>query len=107
MATAIEILCTSEKLKQLQFQSAEATVEFIRIFDKLFDVGNSKNLNGVGFKAPLMRKTIAAYLKLFDEAKTYILNLKIKRTSQRVVKSKIKTGYISFVINNIEVYKGL
>lgn len=75
VATALEILCTSERLKQDRFQGAEATIKFLRIFDKLFDVGNSKNLNAVGFKAPLTRKTFGNYLKLFDEASNLMVKL--------------------------------
>ena len=51
VADAIEY-CWSE-LKLPQFQGCEATVTFLRIFDHLFDILNSRNPLGKGYKAPL------------------------------------------------------
>ena len=51
VADAIEY-CTST-LKLPQFQGAEATVKFIRLFDHLFDVLNSRNPLTKGYKSAL------------------------------------------------------
>ena len=47
VADAIEY-CTPT-LKLTQFQGSEATVKFIRLFDHLFDVLNSRNLLATGY----------------------------------------------------------
>ena len=42
-------------LKLPQFKGCEATVKFIRVFDHLFDVLNSRNPFAKGYKAPLRK----------------------------------------------------
>ena len=51
VADAIEY-CT-DKLKLPQFQGSEPTVKFLRLFDHLFDIMNSRNPLAKGYKAPL------------------------------------------------------
>ncbi len=53
VADAIEY-CTNT-LKLPQFQGSEATVQFIRTFDHLFDVLNSHNPCAKGYKAALRK----------------------------------------------------
>ncbi len=60
------------KLKLPQFQGCGPTVKFIRVFDHLFDVLNSRNPLAKNFKAPI-RKSNYQYTKRFlDEATEYI-----------------------------------
>ena len=51
VADTIENCATHLKLKQ--FQGAEATIKFIRIFDRLFDMLYSRNPLAKGFNPPL------------------------------------------------------
>ena len=51
VADAIEFC--NEELKLPEFQKSEATVKFIRIVDRLFDLLNSRNPMAKGYKAPL------------------------------------------------------
>ena len=51
VADAIEYC--ADVLKMKQFQGSEATVEFIRLFDHLFDVLNSRNPFAKGYKSAL------------------------------------------------------
>lgn len=51
VAHAIEFCCTNLKLSQ--FQGSESTVKFIKIFDRLFDILNFRNLFAEGFKAAI------------------------------------------------------
>ncbi|KAG0727701.1 DNA transposase THAP9 [Chionoecetes opilio] len=51
VADAIEY-CNND-LHLQNFKDSEGTVEFLRIFDKLFDTLNSRNPLGKGFKAPM------------------------------------------------------
>ncbi|QQP50997.1 DNA transposase THAP9like, partial [Caligus rogercresseyi] len=52
---ALEML--SRDLKVEGFSNCDATVEFIRIFDALFDLFNSRNVLGNSTKAPLSSPT--------------------------------------------------
>ncbi|KAL3240150.1 hypothetical protein MRX96_047979 [Rhipicephalus microplus] len=64
------------KLKLPQFQGAHATAEFIRIFDRLFDILNSRNPLARSFKAPLRQQNAASWKSFFHEAEEYIRGLK-------------------------------
>lgn len=55
VADALEYLL---KMKHPDFQGCEATIKFIRILDQLFDILNTRNLFGKGFKEPLKIKNI-------------------------------------------------
>ncbi len=85
------------KLKLPQFQGCGPTVKFIRVFDHLFDVLNSRNPLARNFKAPI-RKSNYEYTKRFlDEASDYIRNLKGPE-GQSILTSKRKTGFLGFLL---------
>ena len=85
------------KLKLSQFQGCGPTVTFIRVFDRLFDVLNSRNPLARNYKAPI-RKANYAYTKGFlDEAREYIRNLK-SAEGQSILASKRKTGFLGFLL---------
>ena len=46
--------CLNEKLPG--FAGCESTIKFIRLFNNLFDILNSRNLNSTGYKNPLETK---------------------------------------------------
>lgn len=77
VADALDFL--NHDLQIPTFQGSEATVKFIRMADKLFDVFNSKSFLGLSFKAPLSSKNIVHITELFEEAKKYIRGLKVGR----------------------------
>ena len=58
-----------------QFKESEATVKFIRIFDRLFDVLNSRNPLAKGFKSVLRPSNQHYWLPFVAEAKDYIMGL--------------------------------
>ena len=85
------------KLKMPQFQGCGPTVQFIRVFDRLFDVLNSRNPLARNFKAPI-RKANYQYTKSFlDEAREYIRNLK-GPDGQSILASRRKTGFLGFLL---------
>lgn len=53
-----------QTLKLPQFRGAGATAKFVRVFDHLFDLLNSRNPLGKSYKAPL-RKQNEAFWKPF------------------------------------------
>ena len=85
------------KLKMPQFKGCGPTVQFIRVFDRLFDVLNSRNPLARNFKAPI-RKANYQYTKRFlDEAREYIRNLK-GPDGQSILTSRRKTGFLGFLL---------
>ena len=74
VADAIEYCCQTLKLEQ--FQGSEATVKFVRIFDRLFDILNSRNPCAKGNKSALRIGNKDIWSPFLDEAFKYILALK-------------------------------
>ena len=95
VASAIEF-CDKD-LGLPQFKGSEATVRFIRLFDRLFDWCNSRSPFGRGYKAAL-RPSNEAYWKAFlSEAAAYIKGL----TDVKGVplhETRKKTPFIGFLL---------
>jgi hypothetical protein len=85
------------KLKLPQFQGCGPTVKFIRVFDHLFDVLNSRNPLAINFKAPIRRSNYQYTKRFLDEASDYIRNLK-GPDGQSILTSKRKTGFLGFLL---------
>ena len=62
-------------LKLPQFVGSEATTQFIRVFDKSFDILNSRSFFGVQCKAALTPKNIDATRVYISETTAYIKKL--------------------------------
>ena len=78
------------------FQNSAPTTEFIRIFDALFDVFNSRSQFGKQFKSPLRQDNSHEWLSLFSEAFVYIQSLK-RKDGTLVIHSGVKTGFVGFL----------
>lgn len=74
VADAIEYLkgCGVDK-----FKNSSATIEFIRFIDKLFDILNSRNPYGKGYKAPIRPTTLKYFEETFSKITEYLKSLKI------------------------------
>ncbi|ODM87107.1 DNA transposase THAP9, partial [Orchesella cincta] len=72
-ATGIE---TARLLNIPQFQNSEATVKFLRLFDRVFDFLNSKT-TGKGFKSPISQRNSHIWRPFIERSKEYILGLKM------------------------------
>lgn len=80
LATQVISSSVADALEFLQkhrstFSGAAATIEFIRIFDRLFDVMNVRNRFGKGFKSPLTLKNYVFWGQVFEDAAKYIRQL--------------------------------
>ena len=64
-STAQALLCL-KSLGHDEFQDCEETVNFIKIMDTLFDIINSRNPFGKGFKVPLRQANKTTWLSLFE-----------------------------------------
>lgn len=114
--TAVELLSNSvanalEYLMKIgvpQFQGAAATIKFIRIFDKLFDIMNtSRILANNNYKCALNPDNKAEIFEFLVQTKEYISTLEIvsKRSGKRVklIESSAKTGFRGYHMNIISV----
>ena len=70
LATSVDFC--RDHLKLIQFQKSEATTEFFRIFDKIFDIMNSRNPIGAFSKSPMKETNKNDWLKTFKETTSYI-----------------------------------
>eukprot|EP00112_Aurelia_sp_Birch-Aquarium-sp1_P019768 Seg4956.1 transcript_id=Seg4956.1/GoldUCD/mRNA.D3Y31 product="DNA transposase THAP9" protein_id=Seg4956.1/GoldUCD/D3Y31 len=80
VADAMDYCRTTLKLQQ--FEGSEATVDFIRVIDRLFDILNSRNPCAKGFMSALSVKNKGAWDPFLDKAYDYILCLKDASGSQ-------------------------
>ena len=95
VADAIEYC--SDKLKLPQFEGSAATINFIRTFDRLFDILNSRNPLANGFKSALRTSNRTAWQPFLKQASEYILGLS-DTGGIKMVFSRRKTGFIGFLI---------
>ena len=79
------------------FKGNEATVTFIRTFDHLFDILNSKNPLANNYKAPLRESNHCRWQSFLNQSLRYIQDLKLP-TGTSILISKRKTGFLGFVI---------
>lgn len=98
-----------EKLMLREFQGCKATVRFIRIFNNIFDILNSRSLVSPGFKKPLCQKNIDSTTDFVNMAINYISQLKFAN-NELVIKSQRKTGFIGLIIgfkSSLQLYDDL
>ena len=97
VADAIEYYDKTLKLKQ--FENSEGTVRFLRIFNKLFDLLNSRNPFGKYSKAPMKQSNDHIWQEVLSVSENYILKLKSTNGSLMYSNDKKITGFIGFLIN--------
>jgi elongation factor P--beta-lysine ligase len=90
-------LQTMFDLKVPKFENVHATVEFLNMFDTVFDIMNSRKLNQKYCKAPLSHQNELEWKTMFSKCESYICNLKTK-TGKNVLHSQ---RYASFLGINI------
>ena len=81
-----------------QFKGSEATVKFIRTFDHLFDILNSRNPCAKGFKAALRKINKSSWKPFLDKAREYIFGLK-NTLGNPMYTSRRKTGFVGFLVS--------
>lgn len=95
VANALSFCQNTLKLKE--FQCCNGTIEFLRTFNDLFDILNSRNCRQKGFKQPLHEQNFEQIRKKLENIKNYILSLKT-HNSELLIKSRKKTGLFGFLI---------
>jgi hypothetical protein len=69
-------LLTMKELKITNFEDVQATVDYVKMFDSMFDVMNSRHLKQSFGKAPLQEQNEEEWKSLFTKCTAYICNLK-------------------------------
>lgn len=87
-----------------EFKDSAATIKFTRVFNDIFDCFNSKKNkpNANVFKNPLCADNKEQIFVTFNRAIEYIKGLKIidqKGEKKLLVKSKLKTGFVGYIIS--------
>lgn len=77
------------------FKTVKATVKFIETIDWLFDILNSRNPYGKGFKKPLTRDRLAYLKPIISEKMSYLFNLS-NGDNKKIVKTGRKTFICGF-----------
>jgi len=85
-----------------RFIGSEATIEFLRIFDRLFDMMNARNCQGKHFKSPMSPHNLLHFKDVFLSFREYIQSLKINDVN--ILNDKRKTFALGFIINTYSFY---
>lgn len=103
VANALLTMC---ELKYDDFSDVEPTVEYLTIFDTLFDIMNSRTLSESYSKAPLQPKNVENWKSVFETTAHYICNLKMKNGKPVLHSNKFAT-FLGWLVNMktlIELY---
>ena len=87
------------------FKDALPTARFVRTFNRLFDIFNSRNLLASCFKAPLSSENINSVLQQLELDFKYIQSLKCPSSGKLMTSTNRKTGFLGFLIAIFNIYK--
>lgn len=89
-----------EKLKLFDpdFSNVDATIEFVSIFNDLFDMMNSKNTDEKGFKKPICEDNFDYLDTSMRYAEDFIRGIKLP-SQNPILNSSCKTGFLGFLVN--------
>ncbi|KAL3236757.1 hypothetical protein MRX96_022174 [Rhipicephalus microplus] len=96
-SVADALVFREHELNLPQLRGASATARFIRVFDHLFDILNSRSHLAKLFKAPLRKQNENCWKSHFDEARRYIMSLE-DPAGHPVLESPKKTGFLGFIV---------
>lgn len=82
-----------------KFENSLATSKYFRYSNNLFDIMNSHHDDASNFKRPVSVETSAEYFAYFDEATSYIKQLKLRKNGKSILLTKSKTAFFGFIIN--------
>lgn len=82
-----------------EFVNADATIQFLRIFDRLFDVMNARSAYAQGYKSPMSLKNRSVWQPFFEEVRDYISKLKCENVN--ILQHRRKTFALGFAINTV------
>ena len=68
-------LLTMSELKHEKFQNIDATVEYLKTFDSVYDIINSRSLQDKVGKAAVQEKNEEHWKSIFEKTTAYICSL--------------------------------
>lgn len=80
-----------------EFVGCEPTIEFLRVFNDLFDVLNARSIRNKGRKRAISPQNYISQSKVLIQAENYIKSLK-DHLSVPILESRRKTGYLGFLV---------
>ena len=95
-SVANAIMYCDKHLQKPEFRKSEGTVTFLKKFDALFDLLNSRNPCGKGQKATMRPTNKERWEKTITTRKKYILGLR-DVDGHRLVDGKRNTGFVGFL----------
>lgn len=108
VANAIEFL-EAEGFED--FRDSSATVKFLRTIDRLFDILNSRNPFGKGFKTPIFSKNIEYLRHIVNDTTKYLFSLKtsdgrlLHRTARKTFIYGLSIAAQSILDISTEIFK--
>lgn len=98
VADALKFCKNNLQLKE--FSESDPTIQFIEMFNKGFDILNSRSINSIGNKKALCKNNIKNISEFANNFINYIQCLKIKEINKfvPVLESSRKTGFLGFVM---------
>ncbi|KAF2900482.1 hypothetical protein ILUMI_05701 [Ignelater luminosus] len=102
-AVALLMLDFLREFGNTEFQGSKGTVKFIRKFDMLFDMFNSRNAYGKGFKSSLSLKNIEHWSQKVEECNEYIRNLMLD--GKQITTTKRKAFAVRFIVNGYSFHQ--
>lgn len=97
-SVADALLYCEQELQLKEFEGCHATAHFLKVFNNVFDILNSRSLVAPSFKKALCEKNFGHTIKYINEAIHYISNLKFENNTL-IVNSRRKTGFIGLIIS--------
>lgn len=91
-------LLTMSELKIPQFDDVHATVEYLKMFDALYDIMNSRTLAQQFGKAPLQARNESNWKAVFQKAEVYICDLKTTE-GKSVLSSTRYAAFLGWLVN--------
>lgn len=108
-STAHSLEFADNVLSNPKFSNSAATVEYLLVFNNLFDVMNSKlNHYNEEYKRPFSEHVMSYFNQFFNYAKIYINGLQVIENGKKVsiLRSRSYTPFFGF-LQNIESFKGI
>ena len=101
VAQAIDFLRDDVNLRE--FEGSEATTEFIKRINTIFDLLNSRNPHSKGTKAPVSKENIVQWTKTCEDISNYVFGLKDERGNYlRTGRRKTAVWGLKFSIDSIK-----
>jgi hypothetical protein len=95
VANALLTMC---ELKIPTFANVHATVEYLKLFDSLYDIMNSRTLDQQFGKAALQEKNEENWKRVFQKAISYISDLKTNN-GKPVLQSNRYASFLGWLVN--------